>query len=299
MRAADARRPELPRSVVPRTYVRVMLSGGYGVALTAAPICEEECPPETWSPPAGVMRYPTRLGELLPPGARNDAELAEELARIGTARSRLAAYEAQLIRELAARRPAAADPRPPGVPAEAWDDSGISDFLPDEVAMICNCSRAAAPGLRDTALTWTGPLTATWAALADGRIDPPRARALAAELGRSARETDPGIVAAVEAAILPRASSLSVRRLRARIRAELIARDDAAAERRRREAERAADVRLRRLGDGLTELAAALPTALASACREAIDGYARLARAAGEPGTLGQLRAGVLADLIL
>jgi hypothetical protein len=60
----------------------------------------------------------------------------------------------------------------------------------------------------------------TWAALADVRLDWPRARALAAELGRPADGSDPEVVAAVEAAVLPRGAGLSVRGLREAVRRE-------------------------------------------------------------------------------
>ena len=59
--------------------------------------------------------------------------------------------------------------------------------------MILNCSRTAATVLGDAAGLLVDRLPGTWAALADGRLDWPRARALAAELtapgpgGRSRR----------------------------------------------------------------------------------------------------------------
>ena len=61
-------------------------------------------------------------------------------------------------------------------------------------------------------------LPATWAALADGRLDWPRARAIAAELGWPARESPDDVLAAVEAVVLPQAAELSVTRLRALVR---------------------------------------------------------------------------------
>ena len=74
--------------------------------------------------------------------------------------------------------------------------------------------------------------------LAQGRLDWPRARTLSEELGRPARDTDLAVIAAVEAAVLPDAASLSIRRLKARLRAELAARDAAASDRRRERAHR-------------------------------------------------------------
>jgi hypothetical protein len=49
----------------------------------------------------------------------------------------------------------------------------------------------------------------------------------------------------------------------------------------------------------MATLEADLPTPLAQACRAAVDSYARMVKAAGDPRSIGQLRAGVLADLIL
>ena len=107
------------------------------------------------------------------------------------------------------------------------------------------------------------------------------------------------MIARVEAAVLPGAMELSVKRLRAAVARELISRDPTAAERRRRQAGQAADVTIHGLGAGLSELRAVLPAPLAAATREVVDTYARMAKADGAPGTLGQLRVGMLADLVL
>jgi hypothetical protein len=47
------------------------------------------------------------------------------------------------------------------------------------------------------------------------------------------------------------------------------------------------------------ELVAEMPLPLAMACRDAVDQYARMAKVDGDERPIGQLRAGVLADLIL
>ena len=136
-------------------------------------------------------------------------------------------------------------------------------------------------------------------ALADGLLDWPRARALAAELLEPAREMEPHVLAEVERAVLPRARELSVRGLRVAARTELLRRDAAAADRRRRQAERAADVVVRPLRDGMAELRAFLPQPLAAAIRTTVDEHARTAKRDGDPRSIGQLRAGVLGDLVL
>jgi hypothetical protein len=49
----------------------------------------------------------------------------------------------------------------------------------------------------------------------------------------------------------------------------------------------------------MAELRATMPQPLAAATRDAIDSYARLAKEAGEDRPIGQLRAGILTDLVL
>jgi hypothetical protein len=89
------------------------------------------------------------------------------------------------------------------------------------------------------------------------------------------------------------------RRLQERVAAALIAVDDAAADRRRRQAERHADVTTRATADGMAELVASMPAPVAAACRDTVDRYALLAKAEGDLRPIGQLRAMVLADLVL
>jgi hypothetical protein len=84
--------------------------------------------------------------------------------------------------------------------------------------------------------------------------------------------------------VLPRAGRLSIPGLRAAARGELLRRDAAAADRRRRHAERAADVVVRPTRDGMAHLSALLPQPLAVAIRNTVDGYARLAGPAATRG---------------
>lgn len=258
--------------------------------------------------PPGITARPTRLGELLPVKTRTDAEIALELQRVQQLEARLAAYSAELIVELAARRPSTLD-RQIGDPGGASPDwvpgplneapDGVSEFFADELAVILNCSRAAATKLADAAALLLGRLPATWAALADGLLDWPRARALAAELIDPARDVEPQVLAEVEAAVLPQASRLSIRGLQAAARKELLRRDAAAADRRRKRAESAADVTVRPARDGMAGLWSYGPGPLAAAIRDTVDRLARMAKADGDTRPIGQLRFGVLADLVL
>ncbi|WNV77531.1 HNH endonuclease signature motif containing protein [Geodermatophilus sp. DSM 44513] len=282
--------------------------GGLGVGLTVADLTLPTGPSPTGAPP---------LGELPPVYARTAAEKAAELQRVQALESQLAAYKAELVAAFAADRPVSWDQRPcwPGAATAATDTGdrpvgggvaagsgvldGVSEFFPDELAMTLNCGRATATTLTEQALTLTGSLPATLAELAGGRLDWPRARTLAAELGAPVTGTDPAIVSAVEAAVLPVAASLSIRMLKARVRDELAARDAAASDRRRDQAHRAVTVRRRPLGDGVSELVAGMADETAAACQARIDGLAWQAKRAGDDRPIGLLRSGIVADLIL
>jgi hypothetical protein len=276
------------------------------VAVTAQSV--EPLPWPAAEPPPGVEAHPARLGELMPVAFRTPEEKALELERIARIEGQLAAYKVEVAAAFARDRTDADDRRSgtTGAASPAWapDEEedrlpGVSEFFPDELALILNCSRAEATSLAEVALTLVERLPTTWAALADGELDWPRARALARELGWPARETEPEVVAEVEAAVLPRAGELSVTKLRALTRRELLRRDASAAEQRRKQAERASDVTVHGAADGLAEVRIFMPAPLAAGVRAAVDTYARMAKEAGDRRPIGALRAGVLADLVL
>jgi hypothetical protein len=85
----------------------VFEGGGFGVGVTVTPLEVEPWPVEFL--PAGVSARPTRLGEMMPVAARTDAEIAVEVQRVQQLEARLAAYTAELVAELAARRPDSLD----------------------------------------------------------------------------------------------------------------------------------------------------------------------------------------------
>ena len=87
---------------------------------------------------------------------------------------------------------------------------------------------------------WAEHLPATYGRCAAGDLDGRRAGVLADVLGA----TSPELARAVEAMLLPEAGDLSVARLRARALELLLERDAAAADARREEARRCADVLL-------------------------------------------------------
>ena len=259
---------------------------GFGVGLTAASL--ESALPSGWPVPSGVARRPSRSTEVLPPAGRSRAGLARELGRLQAHRAQLAAYEAALVVELARHDPDPDDLRQPG------------EFFVDELAAALGTSVTSAGLTWTTASTLVVRLPGTWAALADGELDQPRGRAIAAEVAAYG-DTDPVVLLAVEAAVLPRAAELTVPRLRAAVRRELLAHDPAAAERRRQDAAERADANVRPDpgAPGRAELAVGMSVEDAHACWAVADQTARAAQASGDPRPLGALRAEAVRDRIL
>lgn len=277
--------------------------GSFGVGLTVATL-EPAPADDRIVVPSGAVSRPSRLGELLRADLMTPEQKAANLQRVTEAEAQLAAFKAELVVGLAADRPATDDRRQgqPGAASGEWAaellDSSVSEFFSDELALVLNCSRAEATRLWERCSTLRLRLPRTWAALADGDLDWPRASAIAAELGWPARDSTPAALAAVETAVLPQAAASSVSRLRALVRGELLKADASAADSRRRQAERRADVTVRGLGDGMSELRSVMPTPRASAVRAQADTLARELKATGDERPIGMLRAEVLHDLV-
>src|SRR5688572_25228425 len=125
----------------------------YGVAVTVARLDPDEY--EVLA--ADTSSRPTRLDEMLPADYMTEEELAREIAACVEVESRVAAYKAERIAQLAARRPASQDPKPgtPGAAVERDErlHEGVSEFFSDDLAMIVNCSRTAATVLADISQT--------------------------------------------------------------------------------------------------------------------------------------------------
>lgn len=272
------------------------VAGGFAVGVTvvpvdAAPLPWDQADPE---PPPQVER----LGAWLP-RRRPSSESAALMQQVTAAEAKLAALKLELALDIAAGRPAPLDPGPGEAGAAGVGPDGVSEFAIDELALVMNQSRAAAVTALDLAHILDTRLPATREALATGRLDWPRARAIAAELGRPADDSDPAVVAAVEQVVLPVATELSVRRLRERVHRELVARDADAQDRRRKQARNAADVTIRRIGNGMSELSMRMPHPAALACRKTLDAHAHAARDAGDRRPIGRLRVGAGIDLML
>ena len=243
--------------------------------------------------PTGPSRLPVAL--------LDDDQKAAELQRVQRNRAMEAAYEADLVLGLAADRPADLDPPPgsPGAKRGGWapdgDLPGVSEFFTAELALVLNCGRGTAAHLARRAWTWREKLPATVAALAAGEIDERRARELADVLQHTSAE----VARAVEARLLGEACWLSLRALRARATELVLELDAEAADRRREQAERAADVRCYPAPtEGMSTLTADLGADDAAACYDLIDQLAGMLKADGDERPIGQLRAAVLSLLI-
>jgi uncharacterized protein DUF222 len=237
----------------------------------------------------------------LPASWLSDEEIASELQGVQRRRARDAAYEAELILALAADRPAALDPPAgsPGARRRGWagDEafSGVSEFFTAELSAVLNLGRGTAAIKLARAQVWRDSLPVTFAALAAGEIDERRAQRLADVLMHTSRE----IAGQVEDALLGEAGALSVYKLCARATELLLELDAAAADERRQQAEKAADVRVHpSLTDGRSTLTADLATDEAVECYDLVDQLARMLKADGDPRPIGQLRAHVLSTLI-
>ena len=250
---------------------------------------------------------PAPLGELVELALRGggvdrsawpEELLAADLQALQRRRAKDAGEEAEVILALAARRPAAADPIGPGARRPGWAAEAqpeISEFFVAELSALLNLGRGTASYRLKRALTWSRKLPGTLAALKAGRLDERRADALADELAAAS----PEIARQVEDALLPEAGDLSVYRLRERATTLMLRLDAEAAEERRKEAERTADVHLYPSGvEGRATLAVDLPTDEAAECLDLIDQLARMLKADGDPRPIGALRAHVHSLLI-
>ena len=237
----------------------------------------------------------------LPVALLSKAQKAAELQRVQARRAMDAAYEAELVTGLADDTPDTLDPPAdhPGAKKGSWAPDtelpGVSEFFTAELAMVLNCGRGTASRLAHRAWIYRESLPATWAALAAGELDEPRARALADALAHAA----PPLARAVEAQVLPEATGLSLGRLKARALTLLLKLDATAVDARRKDAQRHADVRSYPSHlVGMSTLAADLPTPVSAECLDVVDQLAAMLKADGDPRPVGELRAAVMADLI-
>ncbi len=214
----------------------------------------------------------------------------DELAGITRAFGRLAAWAAagQLaaVAELVARRDAQ---------VAAGADPHIAEHVTDEVAAALTLTARAADNLVTFAAALQG-LPGVRAALWRGEIDQARAWVVA----DAVTGLDPAHAAAVEAAVMGAAGRQTTGQLRAAVRRAVLAADPAAADRRRKEAQREARVETWSEPAGTAALAGRdLPPAEVLAADRRIDALARQLKTAGASDPMDVLRARVYTALLL
>jgi hypothetical protein len=171
----------------------------------------------------------------------------------------------------------------------------VSQFFPAELAVVLNCGRRTPANVALRAWVYRAQLPGTWAALAAGTLDEPRAKVLADVL----QHTTPATARAVEAQLVPEATQLATGRLRARAVALLLELDADAVDARRTDARRRADVRTYPSHlQAMATLAAELPADEAAEAYDLINQLATMAKAHGDPRPIGQLRAEVCSLLL-
>jgi len=226
-------------------------------------------------------------------GRLDEYELAGVVIASRQLGSWAAACELAAVAQITARA-AAADPKigveSDGRPARVCRDAQSQVGL---ALMLTPCS---ADAWADLAVTLTWRLPDTGAALAAGRIDLYRARLIAGFTSRLSEQA----ARAVERQVLPGAGERISGELRKRLRRAVIAADPEGAERRRRDAESRADVRLYADEDQTaTLLATNLPQLEGAAALARITALARARKAAGMSGPLSVHKAQVLIGLAL
>jgi hypothetical protein len=168
-------------------------------------------------------------------------------------------------------------------------------YLPDELATALTLTLRSANRLLDVA-SGLARLPRTRDALARGRIDYPKALVIIDEL----TGLDDELAVAVEDKIIDAAPGQTTGQLRAALRRAVLQADPAAADRRRKKAERDARVEVWTESSGTAALAGRdLPPADVLAADKRVDSLARSLKEAGEDGTLDQLRARVYLALLL
>lgn len=166
----------------------------------------------------------------------------------------------------------------------------------EELALRLGWTRRAGERLVARGTAFRGVLAWTGEALATGAIDQVKADVLVDALADQPAE----LALQVQHEVLDDAPGLSPTQLRRRVQTEVLRADPAGAHRRHEAAmDRRRVDRPRLLPDGMAGVWAVLDAADAVRIDNGIDALARTARNAGDPRTLDQLRADVLADVTL
>src|SRR5688500_14931840 len=165
----------------------------------------------------------------------------------------------------------------------------------DEVAFALSWSNQAAAAQEGLARQLIDGLPEVFHALAEGRIDLPKARAFADTL----EDLDPSVAQQVAGQVLPVAGDKTTSQLRDRLHRRALAADPEHARKRRRRAQTERRVILQPAPDGTATLTAlGLCPARAAAAFARITAIAKARKAGGAQETMDQLRADVLLDLL-
>jgi Domain of unknown function (DUF222) len=246
---------------------------------------------------------------------RDDAALVNSITAWRKVTSWAQAQELAAVAELAQRRgvPGARDASGEDCDraADAGDCGPVADagrgehdpaaeleagFAPNEVALALTLTQGGAEYWMDLAVSLSGRLRATLAALGEGTIDLNRAKLIDQFTG----SLDIDHARAVERRVLVRASHQTSGQLRASLQRAVLAVDPAAAERRRQQAEARAWVALFGDHDGTASLSGRfLPAAQAAAAWARICAMAKAMESAGAGGGMDLLRAQVYVGLLL
>ena len=226
------------------------------------------------------------------PATLDDAGLVNSIAGWRKLTSWAQAQELAAVAEVARRR---------GV----TDDSSLdrdktrqleAEFAPNEIALTLTMTQFAAEYWVSLAVSMSGRLPGTFSALRMGLIDLSRAKLI----DQYTTPLDDHLAETVERKVLPRAPRQTTTQLAASLRRAVMSVDPAAAERRRKEAERHSRVELTGDDAGTAALyGRLLPAAQASTAWARISTIANTLQSRGAGGGIDLLRAQVFIGLLL
>ncbi len=246
---------------------------------------------------AGQLRIPPGpaltawLGQAQPT-TLDDAGLVNSITGWRKVTSWAQAQELAAIAEVARRRGVTDDPSLDRDPTRKLE----AEFAPNEIALALTMTQFAAEYWVGLAVSLSGRLPGTFSALRSGLIDLSRAKLI----DQYTIPLDDDLAQAVERKVLPRAPRQTTTQLAASLRRAVMSVDPAAAERRRKEAERHARVELSGDDAGTAALyGRLLPAAQASAAWTRISAMANTLQSRGAGGGIDLLRAQVFIGLLL
>jgi hypothetical protein len=227
-----------------------------------------------------------------PPAGLDDAALVSSVTGWRKVTSWAQAQELAAIAELGRRRGVSCTVNPDRTPAEEL----AADFAPNEVALALTLTQCAADYWTSFAVSLAARLPGTLAALRSGRIDLGRARLI----DQFTTPLDDELARKVEDRVLAKAEQQTTGQLRASLQRAVISVDPAAADRRRKQAERNARVELSGEPEGTASLFGRyLPAAQAAAAWARVSAIAKALQTGGAAGGIDMLRAQVFIRLLL